>query len=88
MTDNGRFEDRVASRCELVVAPRRSLLRVRDCRLFPMCRHESFALQAAQDRIDGAAREPGRIENVEAVTNAIGERMEDERRGIRQIHAC
>ena len=51
-----------------------------------MCRHESFALQAAQDRVDRTAWESGRIEDVEAVPNAIGERMEDERRGIRQIH--
>ena len=39
--------------------------------------------------VENAARsggDPGRIENVEPMTNALSERMEDERRGIRQIH--
>jgi hypothetical protein len=48
-----------------------------------MCRHESLALEAAQDRVDRTAWEPGRIENVEAVTNAFSERLQDERRGVR-----
>jgi hypothetical protein len=51
-----------------------------------MCQHESLVLEAPQDRVDRTAWEPGRIENVEAVTNAISKRVQDERRGIREIH--
>src|SRR5262249_55633413 len=56
-----------------VVPPRRPLLRLRDVRVLPTRGDVAVAFEARQRRIDGAARQPGVVENLESVRNPDGD---------------
>jgi hypothetical protein len=62
---------------DLVVASWWSFLALRDRRRFPPRAEEASALEAAENGIDGAARELGGIHDVESVFDAGGDRLED-----------
>ena len=47
---------------------------------------QRLALQAAEDGVDGAARQPGRVDDVETVTKPAGQRVQNERCWIREVH--
>jgi hypothetical protein len=81
-----RDEQRPSCGRELVVAPRRPLFLAGNRGIFPPGRDELLALQPTQDRVDGAAREAGGIDDVEAVAGAVREREQDERGRIGQVH--
>jgi len=63
---------------DLVVAARRALLGPRALRRLPPRAYEPGPFEAPQDGVHGAALEPRRVEDVEAVAQPVGERDEDE----------
>ena len=52
----------------------------------PTATARAFRVEAAQDRVDGAAGEAGGFHDVEAVMAAIQQGLEDERGGVGQSH--
>src|SRR5687768_3258703 len=74
------FEDACALRGHTVIAPRRPLLVARRFAIFPGGPHEAVALEPPQRRVNRAARQPGRIHDVEPMPRAARERVQNRHR--------
>jgi hypothetical protein len=74
---DGQSEHACAGGGDLIVTARRTLLALGDGRCLPAGAEERRALEPSEDRIDGAARERGRVHDVEAVADAGGDGLED-----------
>src|SRR5580765_96329 len=75
-----------AARRQFVVAARRALLASRDAFLLPARPDEPLGVQAAEDRVDGAARKAGGVDDVEPVVVRLHQGLEDERGGVGDAH--
>src|SRR6187455_196987 len=71
---------------QLVIAARRSLFLAGEAVLLPLRPDAALRIEPSEDWIDGAARQPGRVHDVEAVMAAIEEGLEYERGGVGQSH--
>jgi hypothetical protein len=62
---------------DLVVTTWRALLTMRHRVRLPAGSHEASALESAEDRVDGAAGQAGRIHDIEAIPDAGRDSLED-----------
>jgi len=81
-------EERTARSRQFVVAAWWPLLVLSDRDFFPVAGCEALAFEAPKNGIDRAARKIGFVQDVEAVSCAASECLQNHGCGLRQLHAA